>query len=311
MKSCGTAALAAGVLALALVAGCQPRAAEAPAPTLDEMRGATYTGLDVEAPQVALTDGRWEGEPFVPDGDARPSVHLSGDFRLTGDLDADGADEAVALLAEDSGGSGEFFYLAVLDRDAGAVRNVATAPVGDRIQVRSAVVENATIHLDLVQAGPEDAACCPGALVHRSWTLGPGRLDEQPVIETGRLTLDVIGGDDWRLRAWDLDDPVPDSIEVTLAWNDGRFVGQSGCNRYFTAVTPGEMPGDVTVGDVGGTMMMCPEPVMQAESRFLSQLRDVRKFGYVSGRLALSYESDGVWGVMLFERPATNHPTDH
>jgi hypothetical protein len=118
---------------------------------------------------------------------AAPSVMLVGNFRLTGDLDGDGAAEAVVLLAWSGGGSGEFLHLAVLGRRNGRVRNIATAPIGDRVQVRDARIDGHRITIDVVQAGPGDAMCCPGELATRSWTLASGRLGETPPRITGRL----------------------------------------------------------------------------------------------------------------------------
>jgi heat shock protein HslJ len=63
----------------------------------------------------------------------------------------------------------------------------------------------------------------------------------------------------------------------------------------------GAMPGDVTVGAVGATRMACPAERMAVEGRFLKQLAAVKKLGFMAGQLALSYEADGVWGVMLFD----------
>jgi len=39
----------------------------------------------------------------------------------------------------------------------------------------------------------------------------------------------------------------------------------------------------------------------QSKRNFLKQLAGVKKFGFMAGQLALSYETDGVWGVMLFD----------
>lgn len=39
--------------------------------------------------------------------------------------------------------------------------------------------------------------------------------------------------------------------------------------------------------------MMCSETIMASERRFLNQLGSVREFGFVAGRLALTYEIDG------------------
>jgi hypothetical protein len=40
---------------------------------------------------------------------------------------------------------------------------------------------------------------------------------------------------------------------------------------------------------------------MEAEARFLRQLASVDKYGFLAGRLALSFHEDGVRGTMLFD----------
>ena len=113
------------------------------APTMEELAAATYEGFD-ESP-LTLTDGRWEGEPAFEGAASVPRVDLAPGFRVTGDLDGDGDDEAVALLHYNFGGSGVFAHLAVVARDAaGGVVNLATVGIGDRVQLRSAAVDEGT-----------------------------------------------------------------------------------------------------------------------------------------------------------------------
>ena len=287
----------------------QPAAGEpappeaAPAPSPSELEGMTYRGFQVEANPVTLVGGRWEGDPEPGGGAARPQIALARDFRLVGDLDADGSDEAVVLLAESSGGTGVQLYLAVVDRQVGELRNVATAPLGDRVQVREARIEEGRILVDLVQAGAQDAMCCPGELVTRGWHLLPGGLEEFVTSsKSGRLSLETLSGNEWVLRRWTWDEAAPEAPEVTLAFQEGKFVGKSGCNSYFAPATAGEMPGDVDVGPAGSTRMSCPEPAMQIENRFLEQLAAVKKYGFLAGQLALTYQAQGAAEVMLFER---------
>ena len=297
-----------GLMLLVIVAGdgCAAEAHRAVlaaprAPALGELKNATYRGFEVVETPITLKDGRWEGAPYVADGASRPTISLVGDFYRIGDLSADGSD-AVVLLAEHAGGSGESIYLAAVARRDGQVRNVGTVRLGDRVQIRAVRLEGRDVIVDLIRAGPQDAACCPGEVVTRRWQLRPDGLQEtQAASPPGRLTLKTIGGTEWVLRAWNLYDAAPADPEVTLAVKDGTFVGGSGCNRYFAAGKLGAMPGDVTVGAVGATRMACPEEQMAVESRFLKQLSAVRKFGFRVGQLALSYEVDGVWGVMLFD----------
>ena len=117
-----------------------------------------------------------------------------------------------------------------------------------------------------------------------------------------RLTPEAMGGADWVLRAWTAGDPAPPEPAVTLRFEGGRFAGHSGCNQYTAPVQAGKQPGDITLGPVAGTRMMCPEPAMGVEMRFLRSLGGVRRFSFVAGQLSLSYELEGTAGAMYFER---------
>lgn len=316
MKSARTATMV--VLGSLLLASCQsrteaPKASSDPvdspagAPTLEELRRATYHGLeDLDGP-VTLADGGWEGEPFAPGAASRPTVSLAPGFRVTGDLDGDGADEAVVVLAQSSGGSGTFNSLAVVQRTAAGLENVATTALGDRVDIRSARIEGGKLLVSVVRAGENDPMCCPGELADLGWTLSGSRLE--PVEDsgpTGRLSLDTLAGTEWVLRTWDIDESAPGDPEVTLTYEDGRLAGTSGCNRYFAPATAGDLPGDLSLGPAAGTMMACPEPQGAVEQRFLKQLGAATKFGFWLGLLQVTYEKgDGAIGMMLFDgRPA-------
>ena len=252
-----------------------------------------------------LTSGRWEGKPYEPGGASRPGVTFARDFRLAGDVDGDGAEEAVVLLAANAGGTGEMSYLAVVGRPGGNVTNVATAPIGDRVQVRGARIDGRRIVLDLVQAGENDAACCPGELVTRTWELAGAALKEGATVQTGRLSIQTLADTEWVLRAWAWDEVAPASPEVTLTLDSGRLAGSAGCNNYFAPVKAGDSPGDVKVGPAGSTRKMCPEAEMAVETRFLQQLGGVTRMRFVAGQLALPYtKTDAASGVMLFDRRA-------
>ena len=278
-----------------------PQAAER-APTLHELKNATYSGFE-DLESVTLVDGVWEGDPYTEDSPLRPEVVLLRDLRITGDVDGDGTDEAVVLLNFALGGTGQFLHLAVVDRSDDRMKNVATEMVGDRVQVRGVRIEGGRILMDVVQAGSGDAACCPGEVTTLGWELLPeGRLSPLDVSgEPGRLSLETIGGTEWVLREWSWGEPALAEPEVTIRYEDGRLVGRSGCNNYFTTLEEGEVPGDVSVGPIGSTKMACPEPAMAVESRFLEQLGAVNAFGFMVTQLALSYEKAGASGVMLFD----------
>jgi heat shock protein HslJ len=253
---------------------------------------------------VKLVDGRWTGRPYGKGSASRPVVSLVGDLRVIGDLDNDGTDDAVVLLNYVPGGTGQLLHLAVVVRKNGKIQNVATTLIGDRVQIRDVRIEQKRIFVDVVQAGSKDAMCCPGEVTTLGWTLEPGgKLN--PFVVTAkpeRLTLATIGNTEWVLRSWDLKAPAPKQPTVTLVFKDGRFTGSSGCNNYFAPAKDGTMPGDVEVGPAGTTRKSCPDNEMSVEARFLDQLVRVKKFGFLVTQLALSWEKDGVWKTMLFDK---------
>jgi heat shock protein HslJ len=272
------------------------------APTLAELGEATYSGLKETGRRVTLKAGRWERD--------RVAVTLAPGFRVTGDLDGDGDEEAVVLLAVSTGGSGTFDYLAVVKRARSGIRNVAVAPLGDRVRIRSARIEGRKLLASVVRSGAQDARCCPGELADLAWTWSAGRLLAGAAKVTGRLTPETLAGPEWVLRAWARDEPAPAQPEVTLRFESGRFAGRSGCNRYSTAVTAGSAPGEVSVAPVTTTRMACAEPQMAVEARFVKQLAAVNGAGFWLGRLALTYQLEGgPPREMLFEpRPAPAKP---
>ena len=157
-------------LVVLALAGCSGFAGGAqPETALDALRNATYR--DVLPQPVTLADGRYEGEPFVPGAASRPVVTLVPDVMAMGDLNGDGHDEAVAVLAHDAGGSGAFMYLAVVSDPGGKPRNIATFSLGDRVRVTAVDILAGKLVADLIEHGPDDPMCCPTQAVRREWRL--------------------------------------------------------------------------------------------------------------------------------------------
>lgn len=293
------------LLLLLTAIGCSKKEEEVvtrtTAPTLTELKNATYAGVEEQDP-VTLKYGLWEGEPFVEDGASRPSVHFLRDFHLLGDLNGDGLEEAAVLLGAGSGGTGENIYLAVVGIRDGKLQNLDTVLLGDRVQIRKGGIVEGRVFIDVLRVGPNDAMCCPGELAVLAWKLNNDKLESmEATSEPLRLSLDSLGDTEWVLRWWGWEEPAPADPEVTLFFKDGRLGGISGCNNYFAAANIGEQPGEISMGQAGGTMKMCSEETMAVEQRYLAQMDGVKKFRFVAGMLALSYEFDGDGGVMLFE----------
>jgi len=296
------------VVLIGVACACQPMNARdasvvLAAPTLAELESITYAGVGEGHAPVTLTGGEWQGQPFVDGGASRPRIGLARDFRLTGDLNGNGAEEAVVLLWSNSGASGTFDYLAIVGRDgAGASINLATATLGDRVKIRSAAIDaGGMIIVNTVQAGPEDAACCPGQKYKRTFVLSAGTLDEVSSEDQGRQSLTDLTGIEWLLTRFDRNDALPDGIEVTLIFDADRIGGKSACNRYSGSVTEGERPGELTVNTpMAGTRMACPSPADEIERRYLNALQTVTQYSFLAGNLALTWRKDDRFGMMIF-----------
>lgn len=272
------------------------------APTLEELVNATYKGVYDDP--IELKDGVHEGPPFEEGGASRQRVELVREFLVTGDVNGDGNEESVVFLSESSGGSGMQLFLAVVGRDDEAITNLGTALVGDRVQVRDARVSGKSIELDVVQAGKDDAACCPSEKSTRTWTLRRNRLREGRAKKTGTLSLEDLVGPIWALTRLGNDETMPKEPQVTLVFEGDRVTGMGGCNRYFTKARPGGMPGDMTLGPIGSTRRACPELVMDLETRYFKALQGTMRFSFSVGQLVLNVKVDNAYKTMVYKPTA-------
>jgi heat shock protein HslJ len=206
--------------------------------TEQALKNAAYRGIYAEA--VQLTDGKYEGEPFVEGGASRPTVTFT-DAYAWGDLNSDGVDDAVVVLVENSGGTGNFRYLAAVLNENGSPENVATQLLGDRVQVQSVTVVGAEITVKAVAHGPDDPMCCPTQEV----TLVYGYDGEQLVKvseETAAAEADIIDVT-WQWTELIETEPasqslVPDPENYTLVLrSDGTYQVQADCNLSSSEYT--------------------------------------------------------------------------
>lgn len=270
----------------------------ASAPTIDQLAAATYSGIR-DTP-VTLSGGRWADEPVSPEGASRPEVILVDSIAPSGDLDGDGAGETVALLVSSDGGTGSISWLAVMKSSGSGVENVATAPVGDRVQTLSLSVENGRIGGVFVQTGEGEAMCCPTAKVRRSWALDGTKLAEQPAEPLGTVSIADLAGS-WALIELPRGAALPAGIQVTLELDGPTATGSSGCNRYDGSIEE-TSPRELKPGLFAGTQMFCEGPAMEVERAYLAALGSARQYSFLGGRLAITYGTGDALETMLFAR---------
>ncbi|HEY5790950.1 MAG TPA: META domain-containing protein, partial [Gammaproteobacteria bacterium] len=201
-----------------------------------------------------------------------------------------------------TGGSGSFYHLAVMARRDGGLVQRALAPLGDRVQVRRAAALAGGFELEVVEAGPGDAACCPGQRVLRRWALAGKTLRELPPAPLGRLGTDALGGITWQLQALASGLPLPPGNGVVVTFSADEVSGTAGCNSFFGGVRAGDRPGEVRIGPLMKTTTACADYADALEATFLARLVDVERFTFLGTRLALSYRNGQAFDLLLFSQ---------
>ena len=264
----------------------------APAPVgipVEALKNATYSGIYDEP--ITLIDGLFESQP-AGDDPAHPIVEYIDDAELTGDLDGDGIDDAVVFLAEGTGGSGVFIYIAAQLNSKGQPVDVGAVRIEDRIGVKSAVVEDGQIMLEIITQGLGDAACCSTHKASKTYALQDVQLAETTpaggkMVQVSAADLD---GTNWSLLELADGQSASVSADATLNFAEGQVSGSGGCNSFTGSFSLGDNnPLVMAVGPLAATERACPDPVGSQESVYFVALNNVAHWGYEFGKLALYY----------------------
>ncbi|WP_318467527.1 META domain-containing protein [Photobacterium leiognathi] len=275
--------------------------------SFSDLKEARFKGIEDIGTAIKLQHGLWAGEPYQPGGTVMPQVILLDDIKAVGPLTPNNHKMAAVLLNYSPGGTGQFLYLAVVDKQSGHLNNIATAFVGDRFRVKDLKIVNKKIILDVIQPGKNDPACCPGDVVRHIWHLNKqNELIEEPRLnKVVRLTPDILSNTQWQLESWRYGDPVSADSDISLRYVNGRFMGNIACNQYTVTVKSKAQPGfiDVLENHVSVTEKQCANPLAaEQQQRYLEQLGGVSQFTYFAGKLALSYRVNGQFGVMIYSQ---------
>lgn len=147
--------------------------------TLTTLRNAEYRNLNTESGLVQLTDGKFE------DAEAGLAVTLA-DFYAIGDINGDGADDAVVILVAETAGS-SFVSLAGLVADTSGHTPAGVVLLGDRVRVNELSVANGIVTVDYQRLRPTDDPCCPTQAVTAAYALRRGLLAPYQARAFGRL----------------------------------------------------------------------------------------------------------------------------
>ena len=297
-----------GAVCIALgLAGCGERAPRErlkppgppPTPTLEQVKAATISGVFDQA--ITLAGGKYEGQPIEPGAASVPTAALWEPTFNTADVDGVVGSEAVAMLSSNSGGSGEFVYLAVFGMRDGSFANLATVPVGDRVRLQNLWLERGKVVMDVIEAGPNDPACCPTQVTRKTFGMDGGAFKQLSSEVRGVLAVSMLSANEWMLIEID-GQPLSSDLDAPLIhFETDRLRGFAGCNR-FTAPVKETAPGDIDIGAAAAEKKACPPPQMELEQKFLTRLDAVNRYGYLAGQLALTWQDGDRFGTLLFRK---------
>ena len=260
----------------------------------------TYSDVVGSGP-VTLSDGF---ATYTEPGSAgKPTVRLLDRLVVSGDLDRDGAIDAVAVLEDDADGTGRFIFLAPVLNALGDPMVRPAVMLGDRLQIATLALDGDTLSVEMIDQGPGDGACCPSLRVRESYMFRDGALAESAREDLGRVSLADLDGTRWRLAA--LDDgqpPLPAAIDISLNFTNGQVSGFAGCNTYSATISRyGEAPQTIRIQPMAGTANQCDDAYNDLETAFLERLSTASAWGYDAGWLAIAASTaDGTSDRMLF-----------
>jgi hypothetical protein len=160
-----------GITATGAVTATQPMTYTIDPATLAVLENMTYT---LDGRTYTLVDGVYDNPAEYTNVQLFPPA-------ATGDLSGDGVDDAAVLLAQSTGGSGTFIYLAPVVDEAGVMTNTESLLLGDRVKINDMTIADGTISLSVVTHGPSDPMCCPTLAQTWTFALTDGKLTQTSV----------------------------------------------------------------------------------------------------------------------------------
>jgi heat shock protein HslJ len=150
----------------------------------------------------------------------------------------------------------------------------------------------------------EDVANAPADASSKKYTLVE-IVNQTPA--AGGAMAASLEGLTWELESYanadgEMTEVLPDA-PVTASFVDGNVSGSAGCNRYFASYTVDGA--SLTVGAVGTTVMMCPEPIMAQESAYLAALSAAASYQIVDGKLEIADADGNVLLIFHVQEPTT------
>jgi heat shock protein HslJ len=269
---------------------------EGEGPSEEALANMTYKSEWTQSGEVQLTDGEYR-EQAAPGSATETVVKLTDNVSL-GPLN--GQPAAAVVLVTDPGGSGTFYDLAVVMEQGGQPVNVATASLGDRVQINSLTLENDEIVVDMVNQGPDDPMCCPTQRVVQTYALQGDQLVQtsSQVVGGGAGEGQNLTGVVWRWIQFadpssqlTIDDPSQYTVEFMP---DGQVHVKADCNMGNGSYsTEGN---SISIEILAVTMAMCPPGSLS--DQYLQNLNAAGLYALQGNNLMIDLQANS--GTMTF-----------
>jgi hypothetical protein len=132
----------------------------------------TFSSTRTRSGTVKFSHGEYR-ERIAPGSASELVVTLTA-YRAIGVVN--GEPTAGLVMATDLGGSGTFYDLALLIKNAEGWTHVDTQFLGDRVKIESVVLRGNELTIDMATHDPQDPLCCPTRRVKRMFAIDTGRL---------------------------------------------------------------------------------------------------------------------------------------
>lgn len=253
--------------------------------------------------EVRLVNGE-AIQPTAPDSSSQTVTRVWGE-PLAVDLDRDGAEDAVLILTQTTGGSGTFYFVAAAIAKQGGYEGTAGLFLGDRIAPEPLATFDAGVRIAYLARDDDEPFAAEPTVPQRKQViyeqsnrgLVEVAIDFEGEADPGRMTLQM---QTWRwVKTVFNDDTLkqpaePGFFTLTFA-EDGRVSGTTDCNRFQGTVTI-ERNRIQFAEDMAMTRMFCADSQEQA---FVRMLQNVRSFFFTShGELIMELRYDS--GSMFF-----------
>lgn len=139
--------------------------------------GTYFMGIaEGEYDTIKLSSGFWD--KVITDSEYVERVYMSLYKVAYGDLNNDNKTDAAVVLAQCTGGSGNFISINALVDSNGLPFHLACKYIGDRIKVDSVYIKDQIIHLNSIIQRYNAGACCPDSSVSWQFRLVGNKLNE-------------------------------------------------------------------------------------------------------------------------------------